>query len=371
MSLVNALASKPPAGFTIQGGSPRTIIFHGALDTEAAARLWPGILRAAQAARRTPLVLDVTAATEVTTAGAALLAAAMTEHGAAALAGAPEALASTVAQLAGGPAPPRPAPAPWTLGGTMRSLVSRGADATAFFGESLVAILLLRRRRRQTRLADFARLADEAGVRAVPLVLLLGYLMGLILSFQSSIPLRRFGADLYVVNLVALSLSRELGPLLAAVILAGRTGSAFAAELGTMKVNEELAALDTMGVSVTTMLVLPRLAAATLVIPALTLLLEAAGLCGMLTVMLAFGFTPAAVYTQLLRALHARDLFGGLFKALCFGAVVAGVGCRAGLATGAGPRAVGQSATAAVVGGIVAAILLDGLFALLFYRAGL
>ena len=275
-----------------------------------------------------------------------------------------------MAQLGRQPGHSRPTPAPWTYGGALRSFQRHALDGIAFLGESLVAITQLRRRRRQTRFADFARVADEAGVSAIPLVLLLGYLMGLILSFQSSIPLRRFGADLYVVNLVALSLTRELGPLLTAVILAGRTGSAFAAELGTMKVNEELAALDTMGVSVTTMLVLPRLAAAAMVIPALTLLLEAAGLCGMLTVMIAFGFAPAAIFTQLLRALHGRDLFGGLFKALCFGAVVAGIGCRAGLATGAGPRAVGRAATSAVVGGIVASILLDGLFAILFYRAG-
>ncbi len=363
-----SLAMTAPAAVTIQPGS---LVFRGALDTEAAARLWPGVLRAAHAARSRPLVLDVAAATEVTTAGAALLAAAIAEHGAASLAGAPAALAASVAELARGPGHARAAASPWTYGSALGALLRRAADAIAFLGESLVAILLLRRRRRQTRLSDFARVADEAGVQAIPLVLLLGYLMGLILSFQSSIPLRRFGADLYVVNLVALSLTRELGPLLAAVILSGRTGSAFAAELGTMKVNEELAALATMGVSVTTMLVLPRLAAATLVMPILTLLLEAAGLCGMLTVMMAFGFTPAAVYTQLLHAVHGRDLFGGLFKALCFGAVVAGVGCRAGLATGAGPRAVGRSATGAVVGGIVAAILLDGLFAILFYRIGL
>ncbi len=215
-------------------------------------------------------------------------------------------------------------------------------------------------RRRQVRAADLVRLADQAGARAVPLVLLLGYLMGLILAFQSSIPLRRFGADIFVVNLVGLSLLRELGPLLAAVILAGRTGSAFAAELGTMKVNEELAALQTLGISPMTMLVLPRLAAAVLVMPVLTLLLELAGLCGMLTVMMAFGFPPAAVAAQLGRAVHAHDLWGGLFKAVCFGAAVAGIGCRAGLATGIGPRAVGQAATAAVVGGIVATILLDG-----------
>ena len=165
-------------------------------------------------------------------------------------------------------------------------------------------------------------------------MLLLGYLMGLILAFQSAIPLRRFGADIFVVNLVGLSLLRELGPLLAAVILAGRTGSAFAAELGTMKVNEELAALQTLGISPMTMLVLPRLAAAVMVMPVLTLFLELAGLCGMLTVMMAFGFPPAAVATQLGRAIHARDLWGGLFKAVCFGAAIAGVG----LPRGAGYR---------------------------------
>ncbi len=367
-----SLAASPPLpdagpGFTAQ---PGVIHFHGTLNTQTAARLWPGVMAAAQAGRGRRLVLDVSAAAEVTTAGAALLAAALTRHGDAGLEGAPPLLRETVAQLASAPAHPRPAPPPWTYAGALRGIAGTLADATAFLGESLVAIALLRRRRRQTRFSDLVRVADEAGARAIPLVLLTGYLMGLILAFQSSIPLRRFGADLFVVNLVAVSLARELGPLLAAVILAGRTGSAFAAELGTMKVNEELAALETMGVSATAMLVLPRLAAAVLVMPALTLLLELAGLLGMLTVMMSFGFPPAAVYAQLLRALHGRDVFGGLFKALCFAAVVAGVGCRAGLATGLGPRAVGRAATAAVVGGIVATILLDGLFAVLFYRAG-
>jgi phospholipid/cholesterol/gamma-HCH transport system permease protein len=238
-------------------------------------------------------------------------------------------------------------------------------------GEGLVAAVTLGRRRRQIRITDLMRLIDESGVRAIPLVLLLGYLIGLILAFQSSIPLRRFGADIFVVNLVSLSLVRELGPLLSAVILSGRTGSAFAAELGTMKVNEELAALETMGISTTTMLVLPRMAAAVLVMPVMTLLLDLAGLCGMVTVMMAFGFPLTAVTTQLLRAVHGGDLWGGLFKAVCFGAAVAAIGCRAGLSTGVGPRAVGQSATAAVVGGIVATVIMDGLFAVAFYRLGL
>ena len=144
--------------------------------------------------------------------------------------------------------------------------------------------------RRMLRAQDLLLYADQAGVRSLPLVVLLGFLIGLILAFQSAVPMRRFGADLYVVNLVAISLLRELGPLLAAVILAGRTGSAFAAEIGTMKVNEEVDALVTMGLDPMTMLVLPRLLAAMLVMPAMTLVLDIAGLLGMTVVMMAFGF---------------------------------------------------------------------------------
>jgi phospholipid/cholesterol/gamma-HCH transport system permease protein len=180
--------------------------------------------------------------------------------------------------------------------------------------------------------------------------------------------MRRFGADLYVINLVAVSLLRELGPLLAAVILSGRTGSAFAAEIGTMKVNQEIDALNTLGLDPMTMLVLPRMAAAIAVMPVLTLLMDVAGLFGMTIVMVAFGFPPVAVAIQVRGAVGVADLYGGLIKASVFGAFVAAIGCRAGLATGVGPRAVGQSATAAVVGGIVVTILLDGAFALILYR---
>ena len=346
------------------------LAFRGRLDHAAAALLWGRALRNAEAGRGRPLALDLGGVTVIDTAGAALVAALMRRHGDVTLVDASAPAAALVAQINGTAHPAAAPQPPWTFRGLGRAGFRLGADGVAFLGESLVAVAALPRRRRQFRLNDLARLADEAGWRALPLVLLLGFLMGLILAFQSSVPLRRFGADLFVVNLVGLSLLRELGPLLAAVILAGRTGSAFAAELGTMKVNEELAALETMGISTMTMLVLPRLAAAVLVMPVLTLFLELAGLGGMLAVMLAFGFSPAAVSTQLLRAVHGKDLWGGLFKAVCFGAAVAGIGCRAGLGTGIGPRAVGQAATAAVVGGIVVTILLDVVFAVVFYRLG-
>jgi phospholipid/cholesterol/gamma-HCH transport system permease protein len=245
------------------------------------------------------------------------------------------------------------------------------ANGVAFLGEAAVAVLRLPGHLRMLRIGDVLRQADQAGVRALPLVALLGFLMGMILAFQSAIPMRRFGADLLVANLVTISLVRELGPLLSAVILAGRTGSAFAAEIGTMKVNQEVDALITMGLDPMTMLVLPRLIAVMLVLPALALVLDLAGLLGMATVMRGFGFPMASILHQVQGAASVGDLFGGLFKAACFGAAIAAIGCQSGLSTGNGPRAVGLSATAAVVGGIIATIALDGLLALIFYRLNL
>jgi phospholipid/cholesterol/gamma-HCH transport system permease protein len=218
------------------------------------------------------------------------------------------------------------------------------------------------------RRADLLRITDETGVQAVPLVLLIGGLIGLILAFQSLVPMHRFGADLYVANVVAVGLVRELGPLLTAVVLSGRSASAFAAEIGTMKVNQELDALATMGVDVTTMLVLPRLLASVLVMPVLTVLMEVAGLLGMTLVLAVNGLPPITVAHEVAYAVVPADFFGGLFKAALFGAAIAAIGCRRGLTTGVGPRAVGLSATSAVVGGIVSAILLDGLMAVLFFR---
>ena len=255
-----------------------------------------------------------------------------------------------------------------TGGQRFRARFAAATGGLVFIGALVSAVGRLPAHRRQFRVRDVAREAEQAGFRALPLMLLLGALIGLILAFQSAIPMRQFGADIFVANLVSVSLLRELGPLLAAVILAGRTGSAFAAELGTMKVNQELDALEVMGLDSMTLLVLPRMAATLLITPVLTLMLDAAGLIGMTAVMVGFGYSESAIQAQVQQAASVGDLVGGLFKAAVFGAVVAAIGCRAGLATGNGPRAVGLSATKAVVGGIVATILLDGGFALLFYR---
>ena len=356
-------------GLTIERrGAARALVLSGSLDAAMAGGLWTEVVRAAAATRRRALILDLAGVSSCDTVGTALLLAAERAHGGevALLGASPEvAAALDVLRRAPPPAPVRADPLAWLWQG-----LAAIPGGIAFIGEAMVAALRLPSRARLFRLADVLRYADEAGVRGLPLAVLLGFLIGLILAFQSLVPMRQFGADIYVASLVAIGLMRELGPLLAAVILAGRTGSAFAAEIGTMKVNQEIDALVTLDLDPMTFLVLPRMAAAVLVMPALALALELAGLAGMAAVLLSAGIPFAAISHQVTTWVTPGDAIGGLAKAVVFGMVVAGIGCASGLSTGVGPRAVGRSATAAVVGGIVASILLDGLFAVVFYRLG-
>jgi phospholipid/cholesterol/gamma-HCH transport system permease protein len=353
--------------------APGRLALSGNLDAAGAGEVWQAALAAAGKAREAPLVLDVAGVAAWDTAGITLIADLETAHGDTRLEGAGEQVTALLARVREAHRPPPPAPPPPPL--TWRQLFGAGITAASegivFLGEVTLALVYLPARLKMFRRRDLFRAADQAGVKAVPLVLLLGTLIGLILAFQSLLPMRRFGADIYVASLVAIGLVRELGPLLAAVILAGRSGSAFAAEIGTMKVNQEIDALVTMGLEPVTMLVLPRLLAAIAIMPVLTILLDLAGLLGMGIVLVGDGIPQAAIGNQIVGWVVPRDLYGALVKAAVFGAAVAAVGCRAGMGTGLGPEAVGVSATRAVVGGIVAAIMLDGVFAVVFYQLGL
>lgn len=340
----------------------------GRLDTATAARLWP------RAPDPAVTAFDIAGVESVDSAGAVLL---LAIAPGAELRGGSEPVRAVIERTrkALAAAPPPGTPPPYhPISSIGRATVGRLRDMQAgigFLGEAIVTTLRVLAKPRLLRWSDVLRHLDEVGTRAFPLTLLLGFLIGVILAYQSSIPLRRFGAEVFVPNLVGISLLRELGPLLAGVVLAGRTGSAFAAELGTMTVNEEVDALKVMGIDATAMLVLPRLVAATISMPVLALLMNLAGLAGMTLIMGTLGYPWAAVESQLQQWLTLKDLVGGLFKAACFGLVIAGIGCRAGLSAGRGPRAVGDAATAAVVGGIVAIVAMDGVFAVLFFRLGI
>lgn len=371
---MSATATDHPAAFeTRQEAGTRVIALSGRLDTTAAAALWPALMAEAAGG---PAVLDLAGLVALDTTGATLLLQAEAAGAGNAIRGAAPQVAAVLERVRAALAAPRPKPerghgvlarigeATWSLGRGLQ-------DATIFLGELTVTALGTLLRPARLRGREVLRHLDEAGTRAFPLTLLLGFLLGVILAFQSAIPLRRFGAEIFVPNLVGISLLRELGPLMAGVILAGRTGSAYAAELGTMSVNEEVAALRVMGIDPMALLVLPRVLAGVLVMPVLSLLLTLAGLAGMTLIMGMLGFPLTTVLQQLSSWLKLSDLLGGLVKAAVFGLAIAAIGCRAGLGAGRGPRAVGDAATAAVVGGIVSIIVLDGIFAVAYERLGL
>jgi phospholipid/cholesterol/gamma-HCH transport system permease protein len=240
-----------------------------------------------------------------------------------------------------------------------------------FVGELTVTLLRAARHPRLVRWSDAWLTAERAGVDALPIITLIGFLLGLILAFQSAIPMRRFGAEIFVANLIGVSMLREMGPLITAIILAGRSGSAFAAELGTMKVREEIDALTTMGLEPVRFLVVPRVLAAVTMTPFLAVFANLFGLIGGAVVMRSLGFPLVSYVNQIVSAVTVGDLLGGLFKSLVYGIVVAGIGCLRGLQTTTGASAVGQSTTSAVVSGIVLIAIVDGVFAVVFYALGL
>ncbi len=212
--------------------------------------------------------------------------------------------------------------------------------------------------------------AMEVGVRALPILSLITFFIGVILALQAAYELRRFGAMSAVATAVAISMSRELGPLITAIVVIGRSGSAFAAEIGTMKVSEEIDALETMAISPIRFLVAPKFLAMIVMLPCLTIWANAMGILGGAF----FGVTKADfTFTRYIRAsidsLLLHDVTTGLVKSVMFGITIAAVGCFEGLSTGAGAEQVGRSTTRAVVISIFLVIVVDLFFTALFFFA--
>ena len=240
----------------------------------------------------------------------------------------------------------------------------------SFVGEFVVTALACFANPRLVRWSDTWLVVQRAGVDALAVAGIVSFLTGMIMAFQAAVPLRQFGVDIFVVNLVAIALLREMGPIMTAVVLAGRSGSAFAAEIGTMKVNEEIDALNTMGLDPMRFLVVPRVLAGFLVTPVLTVYANALGIAGGFLVMMMQGFPFAALWNQMLGAVDGSDIMTGLIKSFVFGILVAGIGCLRGMQTGNGASAVGISTTRAVVSGIFLIVLVDAVFAAIFYVIG-
>ena len=223
---------------------------------------------------------------------------------------------------------------------------------------------------RQVRWGDFVNAAVQAGIAALPIVGLVSFLIGVILSFQAAIGMQQFGATSFVGPIAALGIVREMGPLITAILLAGRSSAAFAAEIGTMTVNSEVDALVTGGLSPIRFLVVPRVLAGILVMPILTLYADIVSILASMLTMLAYGIPFINFYNGMIAAVGIEDIASGLIKATLFGVVVSAVGCLRGMQTGTGAAAVGISATNAVVSSIVMIVLVDGIFAVISYRTG-
>src|SRR5437763_1801965 len=210
--------------------------------------------------------------------------------------------------------------------------------------------------------------AMDVGVRALPILSIITFFIGLILALQSAYELRRFGALNYVATAVAISMSRELGPLITAIIVIGRSGSAFAAEIGTMKVTEEIDALETMAISPIRFLVAPKFLAMIVMLPCLTIWANALGILGgSLFGVAQAGFTFRRYIQASLDSLFLHDIMTGLVKSVMFGITITAVGCQEGFSTGAGAEQVGRSTTRAVVMSIFLVVLVDLVFTGVFF----
>ncbi|MGH7799507.1 MAG: MlaE family lipid ABC transporter permease subunit [Thermodesulfobacteriota bacterium] len=240
-----------------------------------------------------------------------------------------------------------------------------------FIGEAGIALVRAIFNPWQIRWKDVFLTAEKIGVNALSIIAVINFLIGLVLAYQSAIPLQKYGGQLFIADLLVLSIFRELGPLMTAVMVAGRTSSAFAAELGTMKVNEEIDALTTMGLDPVRFLVVPRVIAAIFMIPVLTVFGDLFGLIGGGVVMLSLGFPLVTYVNEMVSAATYIDLLVGIFKSIFFAVIIAGIGCFEGLRTKTGAAAVGDSATSAVVSGIIIVIVLDGIFGVVFYYVGI
>jgi phospholipid/cholesterol/gamma-HCH transport system permease protein len=253
------------------------------------------------------------------------------------------------------------------IGEVTLGLIARAYSILGFFGavcESAGAVL---RRPRRLRITALVAQMEQTGVDAVPIVGLLSFLIGVVIAYQSADQLRRFGAEIYTVNLLGVGILRELGVLMAAIIIAGRSGSAFTAQIGTMRVNEEIDALRTIGLDPLEVLVLPRLLGLVLTLPMLTLWADFLGLFGgCLLSWASLGIAPPQFIQQLRASLYPSTFWVGLIKAPTFALIIALIGCYEGFQVARSAESVGRQTTLSVVEAIFLVIVADAGFSIFF-----
>jgi phospholipid/cholesterol/gamma-HCH transport system permease protein len=252
------------------------------------------------------------------------------------------------------------------VGGAAIAFVTSAQEMLAFIGEAFVALLRLLTGKGQFRWSDLMLVVQQSGAEALPIVSLISLLVGLILAFVGAVQLRIFGAQIYVASLVGIAMVRVMGAVMTGIIMAGRTGASFAAELGTMQVNEEIDALETLGISAMEFLVLPRMLALVFMMPLLCLYADFVGMLGGLIVgVLMLDLGTLQYYNMTVDSVALKNLWVGLVHSAVFGVLIALAGCMRGLQCGRSASAVGQSTTSAVVTGIVSIVVATAIITVL------
>ncbi len=258
------------------------------------------------------------------------------------------------------------------IGAETIGMFRSAGEMLGFFGESLQALGRLVRGKSRMRMSDLSVIIEECGPQALPIVTLINFLIGIIMAFVGAIQLQQFGAEIYVANLVGIAMVRELGPVMTAIVLAGRTGAGFAAQLGTMTVNEEIAALRTIGISPIDFLVMPRMVALIIMVPLLVIYANVVGMLGgLLIAATMLDISAIEYFNQTAAAISLTDWAGGLVKAAVFGVIVAVAGCLRGIQCGRSASDVGIATTSAVVTGIVFIIALDAILTVFYTVIGI
>jgi phospholipid/cholesterol/gamma-HCH transport system permease protein len=253
-----------------------------------------------------------------------------------------------------------------TLGKWTLHAWEEGLNTLTFLGESIQSLGRFVTGRARFRARDFWETLQQCGAEALPIVALISFLVGLILAFVGNVQLANFGANIFVADLVAIAMVREMGVMMTAIIMSGRTGAAFAAHLGSMQANEEIDALRTFGLHPFDFLVLPRLLALLLMMPLLTIYSNLIGILGGMLVGFSVGIPPVLYWNETLGAVTLTTASLGVFKSFFFGAAIAVAGCMTGMNAGRSSAAVGEATTRAVVASITAVIVLDSAFAAIF-----
>jgi phospholipid/cholesterol/gamma-HCH transport system permease protein len=255
------------------------------------------------------------------------------------------------------------------IGKAALAAVESSGATLGFIGEAFLALLKLLQGRARFRRSDLTLILQECGAEALPIVSLISFLVGSILAFIGAVQLQQFGAQIYVANLVGLAMALEMGAMMTAIIMAGRTGAAFAAQLGTMQVNQEIDALTTLGFSAMEFLVLPRMLALVLMVPLLTIYADVMGIVGGAVISASLLDVSVRVYfNQIQEALTVKAFAQGLIKSATYGVIVALAGCLRGMQSGRSAAAVGAAATSAVVTGIVGIIVASAVLTVIYIQ---